>query len=157
MISLSPAPRFTLLLPDIRSGFNVGALFRSAACFGVEHIFLSGTSPYPPHPEVLKVSLGAEQMVSWSYHHSTTEILAELQKAGVLFVALELHPKAKPIQGFSPVFPLCMILGNEVEGIHPEVLSCTEKILYLPMRGKKESLNVAVAGGIALWELQKHL
>ena len=103
---------FSLFLPDIRSGFNVGSFFRTADALGIDHIYLSGVSPYPPHKEISKTALGAENMVSWSYHQDSVATLREIVNSGVQIVALELTENAIPLQKFTPEFPLCLVVGK---------------------------------------------
>lgn len=149
----SKIPHFSLFLPDIRSGFNVGSFFRTCDGLGVDHIYLSGLTPYPPHKEIAKTALGAEDMVSWSYHLEWKDIIEELQNAGVHIVSLEVSEGAIPIQEFSPKKPLCLVVGNEVDGISDDMLRIADEKVFIPMRGEKESFNVSIAGSIALWEI----
>ncbi|MEI7511701.1 MAG: RNA methyltransferase [Candidatus Peregrinibacteria bacterium] len=146
----------SLLLPNIRSGWNTGAFFRTADAFGWDHLYLCGHTPYPPHKEISKTALGADEFVPWSYHLSAGKLIAELKAKGVFLCALELTADAIPLDSFTPPpnTPLCLIVGNEIDGVAPEILKECDATVFLPMQGKKESLNVSIAGGIAMWALR---
>ncbi len=149
-------PAFYLILPNIRSRFNVGALFRTAAALGVTKIFLTGYTPRPPHPKIDKVALGATSSVPWEYHPQTKKVIKELKKQKVHIVALEKTKHSLDFTKFKPRWPLALILGNEKTGLRPDVLKETDKIIHLPMLGKKESLNVAVAFAAAAYFIRFH-
>ncbi len=157
MFCTDPIPSFSLLLPDIRSGFNVGAFFRTCDALRVDHIYLTGISPYPPHKEIQKTALGAEYEVSWSYHLDAVKLLGSLKERGVQLAALEISPSSISLTRYSPESPLVLIVGNEVHGIPKEILRLADHIISIPMGGVKESLNVSIAGSIALWEIAKRL
>ncbi|MBI4280743.1 RNA methyltransferase [Candidatus Uhrbacteria bacterium] len=142
-----------LILEDIRSLWNVGALFRSADVFGVSKIFLCGITGRPPRKEISKVALGAEQWVAWEYRPAVWGVVAELRQEHYRTVALEKTDTSGSIHEYQPSFPLALVLGNEVTGVSPETLRAVHEVVHIPMVGKKESLNVAVAGGIALFAL----
>lgn len=150
------AQKFVLIIPNIRSGHNVGAMFRTADGAGVSKIYLCGYSPRPPHPQVDKVSLGAEKTVPWEYSRQTTRLLKKLKRAGYQLVALEQAPKSVSIYRWKPKFPLALIVGNEKTGVSKNILKQCDKIVHLPMRGKKNSLNVSVAAGIAMYYAINH-
>lgn len=149
----------TLLLPNIRSGWNTGAFFRTADAFGWDHLYLCGLTPYPPHKEISKTALGADEFVEWSYHLSPLETVQKLKGEGVFLCALELTKNAVPLSHFMPPQDknFCLIVGNEIDGVSPEILAECDATVYLPMHGKKESLNVSIAGGIAMWEFSSPL
>lgn len=142
-----------LILQNIRSLFNVGALFRCADAFGVEKIFLCGYTGYPPRSQISKTALGAENTVPWERLWQTHLLVKKLKKQGVRIVALELTKDAKSLSNFKPKFPLALIVGNEVKGVTKNLLKLCDDNIYIPMHGAKESLNVAVAGGVALYDL----
>lgn len=146
----------SILLPNIRSAYNVGSFFRTCDGLGIDHIFLCGYSAFPPHKEIAKTALGAEDMVSWSHHKDSQEVIKQLQEENVRIVGLELTKNAVPLEEFTPTFPLCLVVGNEVDGISEEVLEETHERIYIPMQGQKESFNVMIAGSIALWEISKN-
>ncbi len=154
-----------LILHDIRSAYNVGSIFRTADGAGVTKIYLCGISPTPSSrnpstssgfsTKVEKTSLGAEKTVPWEYHRQTWRLINKFIKEGIQVVALEQSKKSIDYRKFKPKFPLALIIGNEIKGINKKILSYTDKIIEIPMNGKKESLNVAVATGIALYQLIK--
>ena len=151
-----PLPVFYLFVPDIRSRFNVGAIFRTADALGVTKIFLTGYTPRPPHPKIDKVALGATNSVPWEYCPQTKKIIKKLKKQKIQIVALEKTKHSLDFTKFKPRWPLALILGNEKTGLKPAVLKEADKIIHLPMLGKKESLNVAVAFAAAAYFIRYH-
>lgn len=141
--------KFYVICDNIRSLENIGSIFRTADALGAAKIFLCGICGRPPQDKISKTALGAEKNVLWEYHSQTWRLVEKLKKEGVLVVALEQDPKSIDYRRFRPSFPLALIVGNEVQGISRSVLGRADKIIHLPMKGKKESLNVAVAFGIA--------
>ncbi len=150
-------PNFSLILPDIRSCHNVGAMFRTADACGVGQIYLTGYTATPPKPQIDKVSLGAEQWMPWKHYQDTERLIKRLKKQGVYLVALEKTETSEEIGNVSFDFPLALIVGNEVDGVATDILSLCDHVVHIPMRGKKESLNVSVAAGIALYVIGKAL
>lgn len=140
---------FYVILDNIRSLENIGSIFRTADALGIDKIFLCGISGKPPHPKISKTALGAEKTVPFEYCRQTWRLLEKLKKEKFQIVALEQSSKSIIYAKFRPEFPLALIVGNEVRGISQKLLKKVDKIIYLPMQGKKESLNVAVAFGIA--------
>lgn len=145
-----------LVVHNVRSILNVGSMFRTADAAGVSKIYLSGYTPTPnSHADkIAKTALGAEKFVSWEHHAQTWRLLAHLKKEGVCVVALEQSPRSKNIFKFKAKFPLALVVGNEVRGLSTKILKQCDNVLEIPMHGKKESLNVAVAAGIALYALK---
>lgn len=148
-----------LVLDNLRSTHNVGSIFRTADGAGVKHIYCGGTTPTPEHPKIKKTSLGAESLKSWSYCPNTVQLVSDLKIAGSLILALETTPQSislfdLPLARRDQNRPLVLILGNEISGIDPGILEIADHTLYIPMSGKKTSLNVAVSAGIALYTLQ---
>lgn len=147
----------TALIEDVRSLWNVGSIFRTADGAGISGIYLTGITGCPPRNEIKKVSLGAEDTVRWQYHWNTLCVLRQLKAAGVFLLGLERTSGSVPLNEFvstrSTAQRLCIIVGNEVTGLSQETLSVCDVICDLPMRGSKESLNVAVAFGIAAYSL----
>lgn len=145
-----------VLLDNIRSAWNVGSIFRSADGFGFTHAYLCGITPTPENDAVMKTSLGAEEVITWSYHKDAVKIVKGLKKEGWQVWALEEHERAIPLSTFfdskSPN-PAILILGNEVTGIDPGLLALADEIFHIPMYGKKTSFNVAIAFGIAAYQL----
>lgn len=135
---------------NIRSLHNVGAIFRSADAFGVERVYLTGFTGTPPRSEIAKTALGSEDRVAWEYG-KVVEVIETVRGMGYRVVALENGVGARPI---GPVEgKVALVLGNEVEGIEPEVLALCDEAVEIPMPGRKRSLNVSVAAGIALFAL----
>lgn len=156
-----PGQSITILLDNLRSAENVGSIFRTANGAGVSHIYCCGTTPSPEHARVRKSSLGAEMETGWSYHTNSLDIVNELQNDGYHLVALESTPDSKSLMDFRLEDQrnqhLVLILGNEVSGIDPEVLSRANSVLHIPMAGSKTSLNVAVTAGIGLYLIIKSI
>lgn len=154
-----------LLLHNIRSVHNVGSIFRTADAAGVKRIILSGYSPTPldrfcrERGDFAKVSLGAEKTVPWEYVETLEPILVQLEQEDYCILALEQAPNSTNLFDFKipTTRPLALLVGNEVEGVSPALLGQAEVILEIPMRGKKESLNVSVATGVALFVLSNQL
>ena len=144
-----------LVLNNIRSRENVGSIFRTADAVGVANLYLCGITPAPPHEKISKTALGAETYVPWESHKQTWRLLAKLKKEGRNVVALEQTKESEDIFKFKPKFPLVLVLGNEVKGLSPQILKYCDKKLAIPMCGKKESLNVSVAAGVALYQFIK--
>lgn len=148
-----------LILHDIRSAQNVGSLFRTADAGGISHIYLSAITPQPIdrfgryRSDIAKTALGAEQAVPWSSYTDIGTLIEELRSAGVQIIAIEQSPRAVDYKTVSVARDTAFVLGNEVGGIPPEILEQVDIIAQIPMRGSKESLNVAVAGGVALFRI----
>ena len=146
-----------LVLLDIRSSHNVGSLFRTADAIGVDQIYLIGTTPSPidrfgrPNPDIAKTALGAEKNVPYIYFKDADGMLERLRDENVAVVGLEQSPDAIDYKSYIYKGDTALIVGNEVTGIPQEVLAKIDTIIEIPMRGDKESLNVSVAGGIALY------
>lgn len=146
--------RVTIILHNIRSAQNVGAIFRTADAAGAEDVILTGYTPAPldrfqrRNSRIEKTALGAEQSVPWRHVSDIHEVLAQLKKDGVHIVAVEQDSRAKDYKEMTAKGPLALILGNEVEGIPSNVCQKADEIVRIPMRGEKESLNVSVAAGI---------
>ena len=142
------------MLDNIRSLHNVGSIFRTADGAGIEKLFLCGMTGAPPRAEIRKAALGADDHVAWEYFKTTEEALDKLKADGYHLVALENNtPRAKDYRDLEYVFPLALVIGHEYNGIAAEVLALCDSVISLPMRGKKSSLNVAVAFGIAAYEI----
>lgn len=148
-------PQFVAVLDNIRSLHNVGSIFRTADGAGVEKLYLCGMTGTPPRPEIRKAALGAEETVAWEYFATTQEALQHLRAEGYQLVALERAESSLDFRAAPYRFPLALIIGHEYEGIPSEILSACDMIVALPMHGHKQSLNVAVAFGIAAYEIGK--
>lgn len=155
------SPDTALILPDIRSAHNVGSIFRTADAAGVGKIYLTGITPAPldrfgrPRSDIAKAALGAELSVPWEHKARILPLLARLKKAGFVLVAIEQsedsvdYKKVKIPKGQKTAF----IVGNEVEGLPENILARCDSVAEIPMSGTKESLNVSVAAGIALFRI----
>ncbi|MDZ7343997.1 MAG: RNA methyltransferase [candidate division KSB1 bacterium] len=145
--------QFVAVLDNLRSLHNVGAIFRTADGAGIGKLYLCGMTGTPPRTEIRKAALGAEEQVPWEYFKETIEALDTLKSQGYFLVALENIAGSVDYRRAAYRFPLALVVGHEYYGIAPEVLSRCEAVISLPMRGKKNSLNVAVAFGIAAYEI----
>jgi len=145
-----------ILLDNLRSLYNVGAIFRTADGAGVQQLHLGGITATPHNPKLAKTALGAVKHIPWQYHLNGLDTAVALQKQGYRLWALEDTPMAEPLFESELVpdgRPVLLIIGNENIGIDPAILEICEKTLALPMLGVKDSLNVSVAFGIALYHL----
>lgn len=150
-----------LILDNIRSVENTGSVFRTAECLGVNKIYLIGTTPAPvdrfgrKRSDFAKVALGAEEMIEWEYSKDIEVVIKELKSQNFKIISLEQSPKSKSLKDYnlreSDMFAL--IVGNEVEGVSREALEKSDDIVEIQMKGQKESLNVSVSTGIALYHL----
>lgn len=148
--------KFYLLLDNIRSLFNIGAIFRTADAAAIDKIILGGICGAPSSDKVKKVALGAEKNIPWEHTWQAWRLVEKLKKQGFQIVALEQTEKSISYHKFQPKFPLLLIVGNEIKGVSKNLLKRCNKIIHLPMSGQKESLNVAVATGIAIYEINKY-
>ncbi|OGH87269.1 MAG: hypothetical protein A2206_03055 [Candidatus Magasanikbacteria bacterium RIFOXYA1_FULL_40_8] len=146
---------FYLILPNIRSCHNVGAMFRTADAFGIDKIFLVGYTPAPPKPQIDKVSLGAEKWMPFEVKKDLKTLIKKLKKDKFEIVALEKTADSIDIKDFKTNRDFALVVGNEVEGVTEDILKLCDKVVHIPMLGKKESLNVSIAGGIAMYVLHK--
>jgi len=146
---------FYVICDNIRSLENVGSIFRTSDALGVSKIFLCGISGRPPHHKISKTALGAENAIPFEYYRQTSRLIDKLKKDKINIIALEQSKTSIDYSKFKPKFPLALIVGNEVKGINSRILKKCDKIIELPMRGKKESLNVSVSFGIAGYEIIK--
>lgn len=144
-----------LVLHNIRSRFNVGAMFRTADAAGVAKLYLAGITPRPPHHKIAKVALGAEKYLPWEHHKQTVRLIKRLKTDGYAIVALEQSRKSVQYNKCRIRRPFALVVGSEVKGLPPKILSLADRVVEIPMRGQKESLNVAVATGIVLFQLIK--
>lgn len=142
-----------ILLDDIRSLYNVGSFFRTADAAAISCLYLSGITAHPPHPGLAKTALGAEQTVRWEPVANPVEFLAALRCQGFQIAAMETTPHALDLFDWKPDFPVCVLFGNEVDGLKPELLALADLCVRIPMLGVKHSLNVATAGGVVMYEL----
>lgn len=144
-------PVISAVLDNIRSAWNVGAIFRTADAAGLQHLYLCGITPTPENAKVAKTSLGSERTVSWSYHKDARILAEALAARGERLWALEGGPGSKPLEAAERVDSVTWVVGNENAGIDPAVLALCRQVFYLPMMGEKESLNVVIAFGAAVF------
>jgi tRNA G18 (ribose-2'-O)-methylase SpoU len=145
-----------VVLDNLRSTLNVGSIFRTADGAGVRHIHCCGTTPTPKHPKIEKSGLGAEDFIGWTYHRSTLDLIHSLKQHGFVIICLEVTENSISVGEISRLFPaqkFVLVLGNEVSGIDPAVMEMADHVVAIPMLGRKTSLNVAVAFGIAIYAL----
>ncbi len=144
-----------LVLDNIRSGLNVGSIFRTADAFALESVILCGISAQPPHREILKTALGSTESVEWTYLESAEEAVCRLKAEGWRIWAVEQTTPKVWLQDFTPEpgEKYAFVLGNEVHGVAENVLQHCEGAVEIPQFGTKHSINVAVAAGIVSWEL----
>jgi 23S rRNA (guanosine2251-2'-O)-methyltransferase len=138
---------------NIRSAYNIGSIFRTADGAGVKKIFLTGYSPAPPHSGIMKSALGAEEAVEWEKAVKISSLITRLKAQGYKIVAVEQDRRSESLEQFRSQGKICLVLGNEVRGLSKQILSKCDRILEIPMRGEKESLNVSVAFGIAAYSI----
>lgn len=147
-----------VVLPNIRSAYNVGSIFRTSDGAGVEKIYITGYTPRPGKDlkKISKTSLGAEQSVDWEYHAQAWRLIEKLKQQGYQIIALEKTKNSVDYRKFNPKFPVALILGHEVDGISQNLLKKADKIVHLPMAGMKDSLNVASAFAVYSYYLQSN-
>ncbi|MBR6975262.1 MAG: RNA methyltransferase [Bacteroidaceae bacterium] len=165
-----------VVLDDVRSMYNVGSVFRTADAFRVEAIYLCGITAQPPHPEIHKTALGAEDTVAWQHFPTALDAVNTLKQQGYTIFSIEqcegstqlneldsqlstLNPKLSALNSkLSTVnSKYALILGNEVKGVHQEVVDASDGCIEIPQFGTKHSLNVSTTAGIVIWEFAKHL
>jgi len=141
------------LAENIRSMYNVGSIFRSSDGARLEHLFLTGYTSYPPRKEIDKTALGATDSVPWSYSRDNSKVIDSLKEQKIKIVAVEHTDRSISYSEAEYEFPLCIVVGNEVDGISEELISRADMAVELPMMGIKQSLNVSSAYGIVLYHL----
>ncbi len=147
------------LLHNIRSTHNVGSIFRTADALGVNKIYISGYTPTPldkfgrARKDIAKVALGAEKSIDWEYTQNPKKMIKNLKKKKYQIVGIEQAKNSKDYKKVKISSPILFIIGNEVEGIEKEILFLCDQVAEIPMKGAKESLNVSVAFGVALFRI----
>jgi 23S rRNA (guanosine2251-2'-O)-methyltransferase len=156
-----------LVLDNLRSAHNVGAILRTCDAVGIKEVFACGITPYPAVPDddrdpvvkrrnhlaIAKTALGAEVSIKVEHFSDSISAIAHCLAEGRTIYGLEQAPRSANVMTFKPTFPAALIVGSEVDGLAPDVLAACDRVLEIPQRGRKESLNVAVATGIALYQL----
>jgi tRNA G18 (ribose-2'-O)-methylase SpoU len=144
------------LLDNIRSNYNVGSIFRTSDGVMIEKLYLCGYTPHPPKKEILKTALGSTESVNWEYIKDPKEAIFKLKNKGIKVCALELTSKSIPYYNIdSKLFPICLVIGNEITGVSQNLLDLCDFSIEIPQFGIKQSLNVAVAYGVAIFEMRK--
>jgi len=143
-----------IVLDNVRSGLNVGAIFRTCDAFSIEAIYLCGITVSPPHAEIMKTALGATESVSWQYFDNVISALQEIKDKGYSIVAVEQTNESQSLGEvkLTSMFPMALVFGNEMRGITDDVLMHCQSSIEIPQAGIKHSLNVATSAGIVLWE-----
>lgn len=145
-----------VLLDNIRSTYNVGSIFRTSDGAMIQKLYLCGYTPHPPKKEILKTALGSTESVEWKYVKDPREAVLELKSRGVKICALEQTSKSKVYYQLKPeVFPLCLIVGNEISGVSQDLIDLCDFSVEIPQFGIKQSLNVAVAYGVSIFEFRR--
>lgn len=149
----------TVVLDNIRSQNNTGSAFRTSDAFRIERICLCGITAVPPHREIHKTALGAEDTVEWKYYKSTLDAIRELKTSGYKILVIEQTDLGLPVQQFEPGENLkfALVFGNEINGVDEEILAYADSCLDIPQFGTKHSLNVSVVIGIILWEVLRKI
>lgn len=145
---------FSVILNNIRSLHNVGSIFRTADGVGIEKIWLCGITGYPPEPQLSKTALGAETRVSWEHQKDVLSVIKNLKKKNYQIVLLEQTAQSVAYQNFCPKAPLCLVVGNEIQGVCDEIVALADASIEIEMVGLKNSLNVAVAFGIVAYHFR---
>jgi tRNA G18 (ribose-2'-O)-methylase SpoU len=145
-----------VLVDNVRSLYNVGSIFRTSDGAMIEKLILAGFTPYPPRKEIEKTALGSTKSVPWEYTKHPAETIRRLKEHGYKICCLELTDKSIHYNDIKTSdFPICLVIGNEISGVSKEVLELCDLAIEIPMYGIKQSLNVAVAYGIAVFELAR--
>ena len=150
------APRAPIigLLDNIRSLYNVGSIFRSSDGAFIQELLLTGYTPRPPRPEIDKTALGATETVPWAYYRNPLDAVAAAREKGAKICVLEQTTRSRPYYTLTRAeFPICIIVGNELTGISPELVESADLAVEIPMFGTKQSLNAAVAFSVAVFDL----
>lgn len=148
-----------VVLDDVRSLHNVGAVFRTSDAFRVEAICLCGITATPPQPEIHKTALGAEDSVAWTYYKDTADAVKDLRQAGYTVYGVEQTEGSTMLDHLKldPSGRYAVVLGNEVKGVRQDVIDLCDGCLEIPQYGTKHSLNVSVTAGIVIWECARQL
>ncbi len=148
---------FYAILDNVRSLYNVGAIFRTSDAVQVKKLYLCGITGVPPRPEIEKTALGACEVVEYEYEKNPIEIIKKLKKKGVKIVAIELCKESQDFRKMKIESETCFVFGHEVFGVGDEVLKYCDEAYYVPMHGRANSLNVATCFGVIMYEALKKL
>jgi 23S rRNA (guanosine2251-2'-O)-methyltransferase len=141
-----------IILENIRSTFNVGSVFRTADGAGIDKIYLVGITPLPTHPKIKKTALGAEEFVSWEYRKEINSLIEELKMNDYTIYSVEQSNNSIDYRDQKKHDKMAFIFGNELTGVEPTTMQRSDKILEIPMMGKKNSLNISTTVGIILYQ-----
>jgi tRNA G18 (ribose-2'-O)-methylase SpoU len=145
-----------VVLNSIRSSYNVGSIFRTSDGAMIKKLYLCGYTPHPPNKEILKTSLGSIDSISWEYVKDAKEVIHSMKEKRIKIGALELTSKSFPYYDLKKdIFPLCLVIGNEITGVSQELLDLCDFSIEIPQFGIKQSLNVAVAYGVTIFKLRE--
>ncbi|OQX83489.1 RNA methyltransferase [candidate division KSB1 bacterium 4484_87] len=147
----------SVVLDNIRSLHNVGSIFRTSDAAGVEKLYLCGITGTPPRAEIQKAALGSEKSVPWEYVSSAEQAVQQLKSQGYHIVVLEHTDAPQNFHQAEYNFPLCLVIGHEITGVSDEVIELADLAVEIPMFGIKQSLNVSVAFGVAIYEIIEHV
>jgi 23S rRNA (guanosine2251-2'-O)-methyltransferase len=143
-----------VVLENIRSAYNVGSVFRTADAFLLEGIYICGYSAFPPHKEIRKTALGAEESVHWRHFKNAGEAIEDLRKEGYSIFSVEQAKNSIMLHEFRPSHnKIAVIFGNEVTGVEQSTIELSDGCIEIPQLGMKHSLNIATAAGVVLWEM----
>ncbi len=152
--------KLIIVLDNIRSTFNVGSIFRTADATGCTKIYLCGITPTPENPKMKKTSLGSENTVDWKYYPNTLTALREIKQNSIPIYGVELTKKSKDFQDFqyfeNKTEEIALVFGHEKNGISEPTLDECDNLIYIPMKGSKESLNVAITASILMFEALRY-
>lgn len=148
-----------VILDDVRSLNNVGSVFRTADAFAISHVYLCGITAAPPHPDIHKTALGAENSVSWSHENDVVDLINRLRAENVIVCAVEQVEGSVSLPDFRVErgHVYAVILGNEVKGVKQEAVDASDMCIELPQCGTKHSLNVSITAGIVMWDIFKQM
>lgn len=149
----------TVVLDNIRSGMNVGSIFRSCDAFAIREIILCGITARPPHREIAKTAIGAQDTVKWRYFPKAAEAITSLKREGHYILGVEQTDQSHPLTEVAIEVgqPVAVIVGNEVDGLNEDLLELLDQAIEISQFGTKHSLNVAVCCGIVLWQISRLL
>ena len=153
-----PKSPVVVILDNIRSAHNVGSFFRTCDAFRIEHLYLCGITAQPPHREITKTAIGATSSVDWTYAQDIVEVVKDLKAQEYEIIGVEQTSSSISLSEMpiDPTKKYTLIFGNEVRGLSDSVLSLLDQAVEIPQYGTKHSLNVAVCGGIVMWDVVKH-
>lgn len=148
-----------MVLDNVRSLHNIGSIFRTADAFRVKHIYLCGITATPPHAEIHKTALGAENSVEWTFFEDTRDAVKSLQDQGFIVYAVEQAENSIELTNLTldPTKQYAMVVGNEVKGVRQAVVDACQGCIEIPQFGTKHSLNVSIAAGLVMWDAFKQL